>query len=66
MIQRGSRHRLKAQPFSRVLVSASGSRQQLDSDYTIEPWIARTLNFAHAALANRIEDFVRTKASSSS
>ena len=64
VIERGSRHRLLAEAFPRVLVGGHLGRQQLDGHLTVEARIARTVHHTHAALTNGTQDLVRTKASS--
>ena len=66
MIESGRRHRFEAETLPRIWIGSQARRQDLDGDLTIEARVARAVHHAHAALADRAENFVGTKASSSS
>ena len=66
MIQRGKDFRFALQPRHSFRVSRERLGQDLDGDVAIEPPVARPIHFAHAALSQQRDDFVRAEASSGS
>jgi hypothetical protein len=64
VVERRSRHSFEAETFPRFPVSCHAGRQRLDGDLTIEPWVACAVYDSHAALANRAENLIGTKANS--
>ena len=62
MIQRRDALRLPLEARAELLIVRERWRQQLDRHVTIEARVLRAIDLAHAALANRPDDFIRPKA----
>ena len=61
MIERGNRPRLAFETCTQIGIAGDFSWQDLDGDCAIEARVAGFVDLAHAARAERAEDFVRTE-----
>src|SRR5262249_53146902 len=62
MIERSQRLRLSSEAGQPIRIAIPLGRQHLYCDFTMEHRVARTVDDAHAARADRRQDFVRTQA----
>jgi hypothetical protein len=60
MVQRGDRTRLSLEASSRIGVAGDFTREDFDGNRAVETSIAGLVDFAHAAGAERADDFIRT------
>ena len=49
MVERGGRARLLFETAQKLRIVGVFRRQDLDSNFTAEPWVSRTVNLTHAA-----------------
>jgi hypothetical protein len=61
MVQRGRRARFLREPLQALGIGRERRGQNLDRDGTVQPRVAGTIDFAHAARAQRRFDFVGAK-----
>jgi len=61
IVQRGNGARFVLEAAPRFRISGERTGEDLDGDGSIEPRVARTVDFAHAPGAERGDDLVRTK-----
>ena len=61
IVQRGNRARFLLEALPRFRIRRERAGEHLDGDRAIEPRVARAVDLAHAARANRGDDFVGTK-----
>ena len=61
MVQRRDALGLPFKPFAKLRIERQHRRQHLDRDGALEPGVARFVDLAHAARADRLNDFVRTE-----
>ena len=59
MVERGKQLRLAREARQAVGIGGDGRRQQLERDVALQPSIARAVDLAHAAAAQRRDDLVR-------
>jgi hypothetical protein len=59
MVERGERLCLACKARQAIRISRERCRQDLDRGVAIQPRVARAIDLAHAAGANRRQDFVR-------
>ena len=63
IVQGRNRARFLLEALPRFRIAGEHAGEHLDGDRAIEPDVARTVDLAHTALANRTENLVRTDAS---
>src|SRR5205809_7520304 len=61
IVQRGNRARFVLEALPRFRIGCERACEHLDGDGAIEPGVTRAVDLAHAARAQRRDDFVRTK-----
>ena len=61
IVQRGNRARFLLEALPRFRIGRERAGEHLDGDRAIEPGVARAVDLAHAARAERGDDFVRTE-----
>ena len=61
MIQRGDGTCLTVKALAKIRISGDVGGQDFDRDGAIEARVARLVDFAHAAAADRRDDFIRTE-----
>ena len=62
MVQRGEDLRFADEPCEAIGIVGDGGQQHFDRDVAIQLRVARAIHLAHAADANRIEDFKNAEA----
>ena len=62
IVQRGDGARFLLEALPRFRIGRERAREHLDGNRAIEPRVARAIDLAHAAGADRGDDLVRTKA----